>query len=384
MPIRDTNLIVCRCQTCGSSLRIAAALAGKRLSCPRCQATLQILSGPTATPQPTASNQLQSPRPVAPPPRFNAPPQGSAGARVSLIGDCLPWAGIASLALFLLVVPPFGWSVGRAEVLAWASLGFVAGFIGAWGLCRPIGRRDVLTSIGAFFFTGILGVTLLLTFQSIAVISARLPKNDYSLLAVALRTIGDGYSLIYLSPGLERPLGLVATSIIGTISVGLCEEFVKLIPVMAVILWGRNRASQNVVFLGAASGLGFGIVEGIKYGYELYFANNLPSSIYMFRFLGLASLHSMWTICGTFLLLKMRDALILARKGRPERLIWFAFAAPVIATVPHGFYNALCFCEIRALAFVVALLSVAAATAATINVRHNSTIVRTLSGNLEN
>jgi RsiW-degrading membrane proteinase PrsW (M82 family) len=371
MALRRDDLITCRCQTCGSSLRIRRALAGKRISCPKCKSQLQVESSPllvAANHQLSPTKAPKAPPPVAPPPLLEPTSPLTVG---SCPAGSLAWGAITSLSLLLLAFPHFGWHVGRAQVWAWALMGFLAGFVGAWKLCRPVGRPDLIRAVGASFFTGIIGIAVLLVFQLVAQFAARFPNNDYSTLAVALRTIGTGTTLIELhqAGALNQPLGVIATSIVATISIGFLEEFVKLIPVMAAVLWGNRRPRRNLLFLGAASGLGFGTVEGITFSFAGYVPNDLPSSIYVVRFLGLASLHAAWTILGAILLLKMHQALALARDGKPERLVWLALVAPVAAALPHGIYDAFAFCGLPALALPVALLSVAAAAFGTISVR---------------
>lgn len=73
-----------------------------------------------------------------------------------------------------------------------------------------------------------------------------------------------------LALGLETVLdsgtGNVFTSIV---TVGVPEEFAKMVPVVAIVLWqgrsGRRLPARDVLFLGAVSGLVFGAVEAVGY-----------------------------------------------------------------------------------------------------------------------
>jgi RsiW-degrading membrane proteinase PrsW (M82 family) len=79
-------------------------------------------------------------------------------------------------------------------------------------------------------------------------------------------------------------------------SVALCEEVLKFIPVMYVAKSTAGDWKQRGLFVGALSGLGFGLVEGVMYHFQMYQPQDMPLSIYLLRFFSVAMLHGCWTI----------------------------------------------------------------------------------------
>jgi len=95
--------------------------------------------------------------------------------------------------------------------------------------------------VAALFFTGLIGIpTLLFSYKSL------LPKAYVN--------------LTNSESGMTTLLGYV-------FQVGLCEEFIKIIPVLAYLAWKRKQANPlEAILIGVFSGLGFSAFENMSYG----------------------------------------------------------------------------------------------------------------------
>lgn len=120
-----------------------------------------------------------------------------------------------------------GFSIFFAFIWGVAFKKFVINDSGGWKL-----------PVGALFLTGMVGIPLLLLVYSI------LPAWYIGL-----------------------PNGNILESLIGFIfQTGLCEEGLKILPVLAYLLWKRRQASPTMILLiGIFSGLGFAAFENLQY-----------------------------------------------------------------------------------------------------------------------
>ena len=79
-----------------------------------------------------------------------------------------------------------------------------------------------------------------------------------------------------------------------TCGVGLCEELCKALP----LLWHyRSEASmgwRGAALWGLASGVGFGVAEGIMYS-SRYYNGISPLNMYVVRFVSCVALHAIWS-----------------------------------------------------------------------------------------
>jgi RsiW-degrading membrane proteinase PrsW (M82 family) len=72
------------------------------------------------------------------------------------------------------------------------------------------------------------------------------------------------------------------------------EEAVKLFPVFVLIARRRIRTPHGAMLCGALSGLTFGVVEAVTYGYLLYPGSHQTVTTYLTRFLVMAPMHGVW------------------------------------------------------------------------------------------
>lgn len=198
----------------------------------------------------------------------------------------------------------FPWTEGAYRPSAFAS--WILAGISVWVFSVTLQkgfRRSSETCVrgyGKFIFTAVAGVLLLLLFQNIvlASVNGKDSSNFGPVWYMLLRGIGKGYQSAL------QPSGSFFGTLFATFfSVALCEEFIKALPVLRLVLSKNvnlmsrsdvNRMRADLPFLGAMSGLGFGIAEGMWYASEVYSKGDAPFGIYLVRFFGCAPLHAAW------------------------------------------------------------------------------------------
>jgi RsiW-degrading membrane proteinase PrsW (M82 family) len=145
-----------------------------------------------------------------------------------------------------------------------------------------------LLGLGLFTATG--GIALLLGVQFLATampLSGFRIRGIIGLVFLLLALIGASYAIA------ESPDSGVMLSFIGfTAGVGFCEEVCKAIPLL-VYYRERNKQTWRGAFLwGLASGVGFGVAEGIMYSQSFY--NGVSGwDIYVVRFISCVALHAL-------------------------------------------------------------------------------------------
>ncbi len=126
--------------------------------------------------------------------------------------------------------------------------------------------------------------------------------------------------------------GLITSFIAFTFSAGLCEEFCK-----GLIVFRHFRKSATLDWRGAcvwglASGVGFGVAEGVHYAGGMY-NGFFGADAYWLRFVSCVGLHAIWSAAVGLAAWRLREDL---KKGwwTIFRIIW----APMIM---HGLYDTL-------------------------------------------
>lgn len=359
---------------CGTRLTVAASAAGKRVKCPKCGELLAV------------------PRTEAPavPPAAAAPPAATPeGWR--RYGR---WAlGLALLPLLLSVVLPDDDAQARLmrmvekdptlqaqiekaksedELFAalpeeriegallahgtWAHwLYAIVAAAAFWGfilLFYPLGRSTSrqLWTVGVF--TGTIGILLLLGIQLVAAATAGTwvtGRGVVMILFYIVKFIGFSYR-----SALDPSNGFLLSMLGFTFGVGLCEELCKALP---LLVHYRKKATLDVrgaVAWGLATGIGFGVSEGITYSSDFY--NGVATGgIYVVRFVSCVALHAVWGAS---------NALLLWRRQTEIQSIeaWFEWFAPVlkvlaISMVLHGLYDTLLKRELEVMALLAAVAS---------------------------
>lgn len=191
--------------------------------------------------------------------------------------------------------------------------------------------------------------------------------NPLLLVGIALLsgTVGIGmlllaYEFIFVGDIMARaaddPESSFTFSLIGfTLGVGLFEETAKAIPVI-YYLYSGGKLSWRAGFLwGFASGLGFGISEGITYAAEFY--NGITSwDIYLVRFASCVALHAMWSASVGLLLARWGDQFEKVEKEWYD-LIGLILMAIAIPALLHGAYDALLSRHLYLTALFIGLVS---------------------------
>jgi RsiW-degrading membrane proteinase PrsW (M82 family) len=131
------------------------------------------------------------------------------------------------------------------------------------------------------------------------------------------------------------------------VTVGILEEIVKLLPVLVLVSSAKAEELdvRSVGFVGAMSGLGFGVVEGLHYSYAIYLPAECPAGIYVMRFISIAFMHAAWTLLAALLVFRFRGTgqrlMAMAEGGGWE--IWVGIGCVVAVCFPsaliHACYN---------------------------------------------
>jgi RsiW-degrading membrane proteinase PrsW (M82 family) len=144
-----------------------------------------------------------------------------------------------------------------------------------------------------------------------------------------------------------------------TFGVGLCEEIVKALPLVMLQSMCNDRPGwRGMVMWGIASGVGFGVSEGISYSSHFYNGFS-PARDYVLRFVSCVALHATWTASvgiGLYLARQWKERRKVVKKGDDGRRVLLAFAIPIVL---HGLYDTLLKKEMDTAALVVAGISFA-------------------------
>lgn len=196
--------------------------------------------------------------------------------------------------------------------------------------------------------TGTIGIMLLLGFQWVAFGTGGLPLRGRGiafLIILIVKFIAFSY-ICALQPDNGFPISFFGF----TFGVGLCEELCKALPVAFYVSGSPKRDFRTVCLIGLASGVGFGVSEGITYSSDYY--NGLTDGwIYLIRFASCVSLHAIWA--GTVALLIYRDDQYLDWSW--EAAFWFMIKYLLVAMLLHGLYDTLLKKDHEVLAFVTAI-----------------------------
>lgn len=245
------------------------------------------------------------------------------------------------------IAPPHLASDSR---LHWGYAGLATlGFLGLLAtICGRSASPQKLLSTG--LITGTLGILMLLIFQWIALFSNALWLRGggfVMILFLIVKLIGFSYIC-----ALRPDTGFLASFFGFTFGVGLCEEVCKAIPV----LWYVNSPQSNwkgAMLVGMASGIGFGISEGIMYSSSFY--NGYAGwMIYLVRFTSCVTLHAVWA--GAVGLLMYSDQTYCTDIDW-EAALMFVVKYLSIAMLLHGLYDTLLKKELEMGALAVAVVS---------------------------
>ncbi len=324
------------CSKCETSFHVSDEHAGKRAKCKKCGAPLRI---------PSLAGQAKIP-PLPPP---DAHPQGASGAvKADVCASATPPhayfirpVGALVLFPFILFGHMWGPQLGGMTLPYMLAVGgtILVGLVFLFALCPRTVNWSTAIRVGAF--TATVGIVLCLLLQEVVGWIHSHPEwldrggGPIKLLHLLLFLVGGAYA-----SAKDLHADLVARLFGFTVGVGMCEEACKILP----ILWLCRSEAKNMptlrecMFLGAFSGLGFGIPEALHYSHSEYLPDGVQVSLYLLRFTALPALHALWTatVAG---IVRSRVNWLNAGKGS-----WGAYGAKValLSAGPaflHGVYN---------------------------------------------
>jgi RsiW-degrading membrane proteinase PrsW (M82 family) len=182
--------------------------------------------------------------------------------------------------------------------------------------------------------TGTIGILLLLAFQWVAGFTQGFNLRGRSIIVVLfyiVKFIGFSYRC-----ALEEGSGFALSFMGFTFGVGLCEEICKALPIAIYLTSTRDATWKGACLVGLASGIGFGVSEGLMYSSDYY--NGIAGfSIYLVRFVSCVALHALWSGCVAQLMYRNQDHLSLDG----DSVLGFLLYYLAIAMVLHGLYDTL-------------------------------------------
>lgn len=200
--------------------------------------------------------------------------------------------------------------------------------------------------------TGTVGIILLLSFQFVAGWTQGFWLRGRGIIVILfyiVKFIGFSYRAAS-----DPSNGFVLSFLGFTLGVGLCEEFIKALPLYIKVRDGDALSWRKALVWGLASGVGFGVAEGIMYSSDFY--NGISTwGIYPVRFISCVALHALWT--GSVALMLWHNQEVAG--GELDSGEWFVGLLKVQAVpmVLHGLYDTLLKREMNALALITALAS---------------------------
>jgi RsiW-degrading membrane proteinase PrsW (M82 family) len=203
-------------------------------------------------------------------------------------------------------------------------------------------------------FTGTIGIMLLLGLQWAAMASQGVWLRGRALVMIAfyiIKFIGFSYAA-----ALDPRNGFLLSCIGFTCGVGFCEELFKAVPV--IVAFRRREALdwRSACIWGLASGVGFGVSEGITYSSDYY--NGISTwGIYAVRFVSCVALHAIWSASVGILIYRNRAWL----QGDMDWTDWFQPLARFlgIAMILHGLYDTMLKRDMNLGAMIIAIGSLA-------------------------
>jgi RsiW-degrading membrane proteinase PrsW (M82 family) len=212
-------------------------------------------------------------------------------------------------------------------------------------------RVHPLHLLGIGLFTGTVGIIFLLMVQFCARfrLTRIYGRGWITLILLVLAFIGWSYRSA-LDPGSN-----VALSAVGfTFGVGLCEELTKAIPLLWYFYGNAQMGWRGACLWGLASGVGFGVSEGIMYSGHDYNGWS-GGEIYVVRFVSCVALHAMWTAAVGITIALSVEAYESA--ANEWELALFTLHVLIVPMVLHGLYDTLLKKDMNVGALLIALIS---------------------------
>jgi RsiW-degrading membrane proteinase PrsW (M82 family) len=160
-----------------------------------------------------------------------------------------------------------------------------------------------------------------------------------------------GYSY---AAALDPRSGFLLSCMGFTFGVGFCEEICKMLPLVQHFRYRATLDWRGACVWGLASGVGFGVSEGIHYASKYY--NGVQSSdIYAVRFISCVALHAIWSCAAAVTLFEHQDWL--QTHCSTVEFVWRLAQIVAVPMILHGLYDTLLKKDMRAGAFLAAVAS---------------------------
>jgi RsiW-degrading membrane proteinase PrsW (M82 family) len=242
----------------------------------------------------------------------------------------------------------------RKTIVHWLfALMSAIGFFGlAWCFFEHGGANAIHLVIVAAF-TATVGIASLLMFQIAADFTQGIWVRGHGIVTVMfyiVKFIGFSYNAA------SDPEAGFWLSFLGfTCGVGLCEELTKAAPLLSRMGKMGSLGWRGMCLWGLASGIGFGVAEGIMYSANHYNGIATPG-IYLVRFVSCVGLHAIWSAAVGIAMWKDRELFDSSELGELVGPLLKAVAVPMIL---HGLYDTLLKREMNLYALLVAGISFA-------------------------
>ena len=184
-----------------------------------------------------------------------------------------------------------GAHLSQDSIMHWVYEAIAAvGFLLSILLFFSVERAHPLHLLGIGTFTGTIGIILFLIVQFCSQFRfRRFGRGIVGGIMLILMFIGWSYQSAN-DPGSNFFLSALGF----TFGVGLCEELCKAIPLFVYFNRHAVMGWRGACLWGLASGIGFGVSEGIMYSGSMY-NGMLGVNIYVVRFVSCVALHAMWS-----------------------------------------------------------------------------------------
>jgi RsiW-degrading membrane proteinase PrsW (M82 family) len=248
----------------------------------------------------------------------------------------------------------FGAHLSQSTVIHWVYAAVATtGFLLLILLMFSVERSNPAHLLGIGLFTGTVGIVFLLAVQFCAQIDIRSIRacGWFGLILLILALIGLSYR-----SALDEDSNFLLSAVGFTFGVGLCEELTKAIPLLFYYQRFATMGWRGACLWGLASGIGFGVSEGIMYSASSYNGISGPG-IYVVRFVSCVAIHAMWAGAVGITIARTVDAY----EAVEDRLGFGLYVLRVLAVpmVLHGLYDTLLKKDMNVWALVIALASFA-------------------------
>ncbi|HEV2946388.1 MAG TPA: PrsW family glutamic-type intramembrane protease [Gemmataceae bacterium] len=159
-----------------------------------------------------------------------------------------------------------------------------------------------------------------------------------------------------MMPGEDKMSDFLACWAGFTFGVGLVEEACKIVPLFVLYQYKKSITWRTAVMWGLASGVGFGVNEGILYS-ETFYNGITPAMQYVVRFVSCVALHAIWSASAGLSLYFTQPLLNQFSEWYEKAVVMLRVL--IVVMFLHGLFDALLTRELRAPALLVAAASIA-------------------------